>query len=47
MRSTTQRCRPKRAGGLVVLSGSLPDQLRAALAPLAPAFDAAERRTQP
>jgi AcrR family transcriptional regulator len=34
-------------GGLVVPSGSLPDQLRAALAPLAPAFDAAERRTQP
>lgn len=33
-------------GGLVVPSGSLPDQLRAALAPLAPAFDAAERRTQ-
>ncbi|MFB7653418.1 MULTISPECIES: TetR/AcrR family transcriptional regulator [unclassified Streptomyces] len=30
-------------GGLVVPSGSLPDQLRAALAPLAPAFDAAER----
>ncbi|MGW5969975.1 TetR/AcrR family transcriptional regulator [Streptomyces sp. NPDC055186] len=35
------------AGELVVPSGSLPDQLRAALAPLAPAFDAAERRTQP
>ncbi|WP_406158931.1 TetR/AcrR family transcriptional regulator [Streptomyces sp. NBC_00882] len=35
------------AGGLVVPSGSLPDQLRVALAPLAPAFDAAERRTQP
>ncbi|RKT18986.1 TetR family transcriptional regulator [Streptomyces sp. 1114.5] len=35
------------AGGLVVPSGSLPDQLRTALAPLAPAFDAAERRTQP
>lgn len=35
------------AGGLVVPSGSLPDQLRAALAPLAPAFDAAERRAQP
>ncbi|WP_031939053.1 TetR/AcrR family transcriptional regulator [Prescottella defluvii] len=31
------------AGGLVVPSGSLPDQLRAALAPLAPAFDAAEK----
>ncbi|MFD0367617.1 TetR/AcrR family transcriptional regulator [Streptomyces sp. NPDC127114] len=35
------------AAGLVVPSGSLPDQLRAALAPLAPAFDAAERSTQP
>lgn len=35
------------AGGLVVPAGSLPDQLRAALAPLAPAFDAAERRTRP
>lgn len=35
------------AGGLVVPSGSLPDQLRAALAPLAPAFDAAERTTRP
>lgn len=35
------------AGELVVPSGSLPDQLRAALAPLAPAFDAAERRAQP
>ncbi|QXE33886.1 TetR/AcrR family transcriptional regulator [Streptomyces sp. GMY02] len=35
------------SGGLVVPSGSLPDQLRAALSPLAPAFDAAERHTQP
>ncbi|MEU5219932.1 helix-turn-helix domain-containing protein [Streptomyces sp. NPDC020807] len=35
------------AGGLVVPSGSPADQLRAALAPLAPAFDAAERRTPP
>ncbi|MEU8525856.1 helix-turn-helix domain-containing protein [Streptomyces sp. NPDC048629] len=35
------------AGGLVVPSGSLPDQLRATLAPLAPAFDAAERHTRP
>ncbi|WP_206619459.1 TetR/AcrR family transcriptional regulator [Streptomyces hoynatensis] len=35
------------AGGLVVPSGSLPDLLRAALAPLAPAFDAAERGTRP
>ncbi|KAK1178652.1 helix-turn-helix domain containing protein [Streptomyces sp. NBS 14/10] len=33
-------------GGLVVPSGSLSDQLRAALAPLAPALDAAERRTE-
>jgi AcrR family transcriptional regulator len=30
------------AGGLVVPSGSLSDRLRAALAPLAPAFDAAD-----
>jgi AcrR family transcriptional regulator len=35
------------AGGLIVPSGSLPDQLRAALAPLAPAFDAAEQYTEP
>lgn len=34
------------AGGLVVPSGSLSGRLRAALAPLAPAFDAAERRTR-
>ncbi|MFF0428586.1 TetR/AcrR family transcriptional regulator [Streptomyces sp. NPDC004520] len=34
-------------GGLVVPSGSLTDRLRAALAPLAPAFDAAERHAQP
>ncbi|MCF6468439.1 TetR/AcrR family transcriptional regulator [Nonomuraea sp. MG754425] len=32
------------AGGLVVPSGSLPDLLRATLAPLAPALDAAEQR---
>lgn len=32
------------AGGLVVPSGSLPDLLRSALAPLAPALDAAEER---
>ena len=31
-------------GGLVVPSGSLPDLLRAALAPLTPALDAAEKR---
>ncbi|GGX69453.1 TetR/AcrR family transcriptional regulator [Streptomyces minutiscleroticus] len=35
------------AEGLVVPSDPLADHLRAALAPLAPAFDAAERRTQP
>ncbi|MFJ5829452.1 TetR/AcrR family transcriptional regulator [Streptomyces sp. NPDC093089] len=35
------------ATGLLVPSGSLPEELRAALAPLAPAFDAAERRSQP
>lgn len=34
------------ADGLVVPSGSLPDRLRAALAPLTPAFDAAEQRTE-
>ncbi|SOD67183.1 transcriptional regulator, TetR family [Streptomyces zhaozhouensis] len=34
------------AGGLVVPSGALPDRLREALAPLAPAFDAAEGRTR-
>ncbi|OZM71604.1 TetR family transcriptional regulator [Amycolatopsis antarctica] len=34
------------AGELVVPSGSLPDLLRAALAPLAPALDAAEQRTR-
>ncbi|CAI7981015.1 TetR/AcrR family transcriptional regulator [Frankia sp. Hr75.2] len=34
------------AGGLVLLSGSLPELLRAALAPLGPAFEAAERRPQ-
>ena len=31
-----------RPGGLVMVSGELPDALRAALAPLAPAFDAAD-----
>ena len=35
------------AGGLVVPAGSLPGRLRAALAPLAPAFDAAERVARP
>ncbi|AYN35445.1 TetR/AcrR family transcriptional regulator [Streptomyces albus] len=35
------------AGGLVLPSGSLPDRLRRALAPLAPAFDAAEQHAQP
>jgi AcrR family transcriptional regulator len=34
------------ASGFVVPTGSLPDLLRAALAPLAPALDAAERRPQ-
>ncbi|GAT70899.1 tetR family transcriptional regulator [Planomonospora sphaerica] len=33
-------------GGLVVLSGSLPDLLRTALEPLTPALDAAERRAR-
>ncbi|WP_019357571.1 TetR/AcrR family transcriptional regulator [Streptomyces sp. AA1529] len=35
------------ARGLLVPSGSLPDQLRAALAPLTPALDAAEQHTPP
>jgi len=34
------------ASELVIPSGSLPDLLRTALAPLAPALDAAERRPQ-
>lgn len=34
-------------GGLVVPSGSLPDLLRSALAPLVPALDAAEERARP
>ncbi|GHH44189.1 TetR family transcriptional regulator [Streptomyces umbrinus] len=34
-------------GGLVIPSGSLPDQLRTALSPLAPALDAAEHHTDP
>ncbi|MGF3198086.1 TetR/AcrR family transcriptional regulator [Streptomyces diastaticus] len=33
-------------GGLVVPSGSLPDLLRATIAPLAPALDAAEQRSR-
>lgn len=40
------RAAPSPASGLVVPSGSLPDLLRTALAPLAPALDAAERRPQ-
>jgi AcrR family transcriptional regulator len=39
--------RPAAASGLVIPSGSLPDLLRTALAPLAPALDAAERRARP
>lgn len=35
---------PPASGGLVAVSGSLPDLLRAALAPLTPALDAAEAR---
>ncbi|WP_369205845.1 TetR/AcrR family transcriptional regulator [Streptomyces sp. PU-14G] len=41
---TTGAARSLAPGGLVVPSGSLPDLLRAAMAPLAPAFDAAEGR---
>ncbi|UMP06596.1 TetR/AcrR family transcriptional regulator [Amycolatopsis sp. EV170708-02-1] len=37
---------PSTAGGLVVPSGSLTDLLRAALAPLAPALDAAEAQAR-
>ncbi|MFL6144216.1 MAG: TetR/AcrR family transcriptional regulator [Labedaea sp.] len=37
---------PPTTSGLVVPSGSLSDLLRAALAPLAPALDAAEKRAQ-
>ncbi|MFD5183710.1 TetR/AcrR family transcriptional regulator [Streptomyces sp. NPDC058372] len=33
-------------GGLVIASGSLPDLLRATIAPLAPAIDAAEERSR-
>ncbi|WP_077057953.1 TetR/AcrR family transcriptional regulator [Streptomyces sp. MP131-18] len=43
----TESAKSSGAGGLVVPSGSLPDRLRSALAPLAPAFDAAERHTRP
>jgi AcrR family transcriptional regulator len=39
-----QWVQPTATGGLVVPSGSLPDLLRTALAPLAPALDAAEKR---
>ncbi|MBF6176168.1 TetR/AcrR family transcriptional regulator [Nocardia blacklockiae] len=35
------------SGGLVVVSGSLPELLRAALRPLAPALDAADRSGKP
>lgn len=37
---------PSTAGGLVVPTGSLPDLLRAVLAPLAPALDAAETQAR-
>ena len=39
-----QWVRPATASGLVVSSGSLPELLRTALAPLVPALDAAEER---
>jgi AcrR family transcriptional regulator len=38
---------PAAPSGLVVPSGSLPELLRASLAPLAPALNAAERRAEP
>lgn len=41
-----QWARPTATGGLVVPSGSLPDLLRATLAPLTPALDAAEKRSR-
>ncbi|NUP47807.1 MAG: TetR/AcrR family transcriptional regulator [Catenulispora sp.] len=44
---TTTDARSVGTSGLVVPSGSLPGLLRAALAPLAPAFDAAESPQQP
>lgn len=45
LRRWLQATPPSASGsGLVVVSGSLPDLLRAALAPLVPAFDAAESR---
>jgi AcrR family transcriptional regulator len=44
---TTADSRSGGAAGLVVPSGSLPDLIRAAMAPLTPAFDAAENPRQP
>lgn len=44
--ATTAAAESFAATGLVLPSGSLPDQLRMALAPLAPAFDAAEQHPQ-
>lgn len=41
-----QWTQPTTTSGLVVPSGSLPDLLRTALAPLTPALDAAEQRAQ-
>jgi AcrR family transcriptional regulator len=41
-----QWLRPTANSGLVAVSGSLPDLLRTALAPLTPALDAAERQPQ-
>ncbi|MQY15512.1 hypothetical protein SRB5_56940 [Streptomyces sp. RB5] len=38
---------PTTAGGLLIPTGSLPDRLRSALAPLAPAFDAAGQHPRP
>jgi AcrR family transcriptional regulator len=44
LRQWVQPTMPPAAGGLVVPAGPLPDLLRTALAPLAPALDAAEQQ---
>jgi hypothetical protein len=46
VRVALQQWAPTMSGGLVVPSGSLPDLLRASLAPLTPALDAAEERSR-
>jgi AcrR family transcriptional regulator len=46
VRVALQQWAPAMSGGLVVPSGSLPDLLRASLAPLTPALDAAEEHSR-